>query len=126
MDTTVAHPVDLQALPTEKEAMQKLQPEFPRLKMDSPVGCPCSMADIRRYITAETGRKGHNMFFGRTALVGDVHFWLWGFIDEGDTCFVDVSARGDQSHLGMGSGEGLTPEQFIALRYARRWRGPRR
>jgi hypothetical protein len=122
----VARPIGLQALPTEKKEMQKLQPEFPRLNKDSPVGCPRTMVEIRRYITAETGREGHDLFFGRTALVGDVQFWLWGFIDEGDTCFVEVAARGDHSRLSIGSGEGLTPEQYLALTYARHWREQRR
>jgi hypothetical protein len=36
---------------------------------------------------------------------------------------VDVSAGRGTTLIGMGSGEGLTPEQSIALRYARRWRG---
>jgi hypothetical protein len=125
IEVIVSHTIDLDALPTNKGDIQKIQPEFPRLKIDSPAGCPCPMAEIRRYVTAETGRKGHDLFFGRTALVGDVHFWLWGLIDQGETCFVDVSARGDRSFLSMGSGEGLTPEQFIALQYARHWRGRR-
>jgi hypothetical protein len=118
----VDHPIDLDKIPSDKEEIRKIQPEFPRLKNDSPVDCPCSMAEIRRYISAETGRRGHDLFFGRTAQVGDVQFWLWGFIDDGETCFVDVSVRSGSSSLAMGSGEGLTPAQFIALRYARHWR----
>jgi hypothetical protein len=118
--------LDVDKLPAEKEEILKLQPVFPRLKKDSPADCPCSMVEIRRYVTAETGRRGHDLFFGRTAIVGDVHFWLWGLIDDGETCFVDVSARRGTSSLCMGSGEGLTPEQYIALRYARYWRGRRR
>jgi hypothetical protein len=121
----VVRPIDLDKLPTDKEIRQ-IQPEFPRLQHDSPVDCPCTMAEIRRYIAAETGRKGHDLFFGRTALVRDVHFWLWGFLDDGETCFLAVSARKGKSFLALGSGEGLTPEQFIALRYARYWRGQRK
>jgi hypothetical protein len=115
--------IDLEALPTDKEEIVKMQPEFPRLESDSPSGCPRSLSEVKRYVSAETGRKGHDLFFGRTALVGDVRFWLWGFIDDGDTCYVDVSAGKGTTLIGMGSGEGLTPEQYIALRYARRWRG---
>ena len=103
--------------------MAKLHLLFPRLAPDSPRGCPLSMVDIKRYVTAETGRKGHDLFFGRTAVVGDVHFWLWGFLNDGETCYVDVSIRKGKSSLSMGSGVGLTPEQHIALRYARHWRG---
>ncbi|HEV3190985.1 MAG TPA: hypothetical protein VGY54_10835, partial [Polyangiaceae bacterium] len=115
--------IDLGKLPTEKAEIAKLHPVFPRLAPDSPGGCPLSMVDIKRYVTAETGRKDHDLFFGRTAIVGDVHFWLWGLLDAGDTCYVDVSAGRGRSLLSMGSGVGLTPEQYIALRYARQWRG---
>jgi hypothetical protein len=115
---------DLARLPTEKAEIAKLHPVFPRLVPDSPAACRVSMVDIKRYVTAETGRKGHDLFFGRTAVVGDVHFWLWGFLDDGETCYVDVSVRKGRSSLSMGSGVGLTPEQYIALRYARHWRGP--
>jgi hypothetical protein len=80
------------------------------------------MHDIKRYVTAETGRRDHDLFFGRTAVLGDVHFWLWGFLDDGETCYVDVSVRGSESLVSMGSGAELTPEQHIALRYARHWR----
>jgi hypothetical protein len=123
LSESVVHPIDLDNLPTDKEESKKIQPEFPRLKNDSLADCPRSMAEIKRYITAETARRGHDLFFGRTAIVGDVHFWLWGFIDNGETCFVDISLRNGGSLLGMGSGEELTPEPFIALSYARDWRG---
>ena len=114
--------IDLRELPTDKAAIAKLHPAFPHLVPDSPAGCPISMVDIKRYVTAETGRKGHDLFFGRTAMVGDVHFWLWGLLDDGETCYVEVGARQGRSLLGMSSGAGLTPEQYIALQYARHWR----
>ncbi len=73
--------IDLETLPADKQDLVKIQPEFPK-----------------RYIGAETGRKGHDLFFGRRALVGDVRFWLWGFIDDGETCYVDVSAGKGTTH----------------------------
>jgi hypothetical protein len=120
--------IDLDSLPTAKEEIVNFQLEFPRLEPDSPESCPCSMTDIRRYLYAEAGSGKRDLFFGRTALVGGVRFWLWGYVDGGRTYFVDVSqdARSQDaqnSSLCMGSGEGLTPEQYIALQYARRWRG---
>jgi hypothetical protein len=90
---------------------------------DSPKGCPFSMAAINKYLNAESGGVRPDLFFGRTALVGDVRFWLWAYIDGGKTYFVDVSERAGRSTVCIGSGEGLSPEQYIALRYARRWKG---
>jgi hypothetical protein len=114
---------DLEKLPLDTEEMRKLEPEFPRLENDSPKGCPRSMNEIRQYVIVETGEKGHDLFFGRTALVGDVRFWLWGYTDEkGRTEYVDVSSGRGTSSLSMGSGDNLTPEQYIALQYARYWR----
>jgi hypothetical protein len=52
---------------TDKEEIVKVQPEFPRLGVDSPAGCPRSLSDVKRYVGGETGRKGHDLFFGRTA-----------------------------------------------------------
>src|SRR5438270_10875839 len=114
---------DLDALPTSREEIAAVQPEFPRLKEDSPKECPCSVGDIKRYVAAEMGKKGHDLFFGRTAQVGEVRFWIWGLIDNGSTYYVDVSIGPKGAPLvAMGSGEGLTPEQHIALRFARHWR----
>jgi hypothetical protein len=113
---------DLDMLPTEKEQIALLSLEFRRLADDSPAGCPYPLTSVRRYITAETGRKGHELFFGRTALVGRVRFWLWGIMDEGTSLYVDASEFRGASLLSMGSGEGLTPEQYIGLAYARYWR----
>jgi hypothetical protein len=115
--------IDLDARPTAKEETLKLRPEFPRLEPDSPEGCPCSMAAIRKYLAAEAGSGKHDLFFGRTALVDDVRFWLWGYVENGRTYFVDLSEKAGRSTICMGSGDGLSPEQYIALRYARRWRG---
>ena len=113
--------VELDKLPTSKAEVLAIKPEFPKLVEDSPRGCPCSATEIARYLVAETGAK-QDLFFGRTALVGDVRFWLWGYVSDGQAYYVDVSARGERSTICMGSGEGLTPEQYIALRYARRWK----
>ena len=115
--------IDLNSLPTSKEKILHLQPEFPRLEPDSPEGCPCSMMEIKKYLSAEGGARACDLLFGRTALVGDVRFWLWGYVDEGRTYFVDVSERAGLSTVCMGNGDGMTPEQYIALRFARRWRG---
>src|ERR1700730_10644082 len=95
--------LDLDTLPTDKAEILKLQPVFPRLAPDAPTGCPCPMLDIKRYVAAETGRRGHDLSFGRTAVLGDVHFWLWGFLDAGETCYVDVSVRGGESLVSMGA-----------------------
>src|SRR5579884_4314708 len=109
--------IDLETLPEDE--VVKLQPDFPRLDPDSPHGCPCSLAEIRKYLSAEAGGGRRDLFFGRTALVGDVRFWLWGYVDDGKSYFVDVSQKARRTLIGMGSGEGLTPEQYIALRYIR-------
>ena len=124
--TRARSPQWLAELPTVRMEMAKLRLDLSRLDPDSAKGCPISMADIRRYVVAETGRRGHDYFFGRTALVDDVSFWLWGIIDAGACCYIDVSAARGAALIGMGSGEGLTPEQFIALRYACQWRGKAR
>jgi hypothetical protein len=115
--------INIDSLPTSKEEIRKIELEFPRLEPDSPDGCPCSMAEIRRYLSAEAGTGKRDLFFGRTARVGAVRFWLWGYVDDGRTYFVDVSESAGHSTIAMGSGEELTSEQYIALRYARRWRG---
>ena len=95
-----------------KEEIRKIEVEFPRLEPDSPDGCPCSMAEIGRYLSAEAGKGKRDLFFGRTARVGVVRFWLWGYVDGGRTYFVDVSASGGHSTIAMGSGDGLTSEQY--------------
>jgi hypothetical protein len=114
--------IDLDKLPTSKAEILKMTLDFPRLAPDTPDGCPCSMAAIRKYLAAEAGSARRDLFFGRTALVSDVRFWLWGYVEGERTYFVDVSERKGESTICMGSGEGLTPEQYIGLRYARAWR----
>ncbi|WP_394849716.1 hypothetical protein LZC95_19965 [Pendulispora brunnea] len=117
--------VDLKKLPTEVEEMAKLDVDFPRLPEDSPKGCPWSMADIRRYLRAECCGGTHDLFFGRTAVIGNVRFWLWGYVEGGRTYFVEVADRGGgDAVLGMGGEQGLTPEQYMALYYARWCRKP--
>jgi hypothetical protein len=115
--------IDLEKFPTKKQEMLALSPEFPRLMEDSPKGCPCTLVQIRQYLSAEGGGSRCDLVFGRTALVGAVRFWLWGYVDGGKTYFVDVSENAGHPMICTGSGEGLTPEQYIALRYARSWRG---
>jgi hypothetical protein len=115
--------IDLEKLPTKKQEVLALSPEFPRLMEDSPKGCPRTLVQIRQYLSAEAGGSKWDLVFSRTALVGAVRFWLWGYVDARKTYFVDVSENGGHSTICMGSGEGLTPEQYIALRYARSRRG---
>jgi hypothetical protein len=117
--------IDLAKLPTRREDMIKLNPEFPRLPDDSPRGCPVTMAEIRRYLRAETGTGKHELFFGRTALVADVRFWLWGYVENGETYYLYVSERNGYSPIDFAYGEEITPEQFIALKYASQWRDRR-
>lgn len=113
----------LRALPTSVEAIRKLRPEFPRLTPDSPKGCPVSMSEIRAYLRAECEAAVPDLFFGRTASIGGVRFWLWGFTDgRGLTMFVDVGARGAKSRLNVASAQDLSAEQYLALQYARWWR----
>ncbi|HWZ92812.1 MAG TPA: hypothetical protein VNW92_28295 [Polyangiaceae bacterium] len=115
--------IDLEKLPTKKQDVLALDLDFPRLEEDSPHACPCSLAEIRKYLNAEAGGNQRDLIFGRTAQIGGVRFWLWGYVDSGKAYFVDVSENGGDMAICMGSGEGLTPEQYMALRYARRWRG---
>jgi hypothetical protein len=61
-------------------------------------------------------------FFGRTALVDDAKFWLWGIVDAGSILYVYVSEGRGIRLLGMGSGESVTPEEFIARLYERDWK----
>jgi hypothetical protein len=113
--------IDLDSLPTTRAEMADRSVEFPRLEPDSPDECPCSLAEVMRYLAVEGGTVKPHLIFGRTAMVGDVSFWLWGYVDEGKTYFVDVGARGGQKTICVGSGEGLTPEQYLARRSPRRW-----
>jgi hypothetical protein len=114
----------LEKLPTTRSEIVGMQLDFPRLQPDSPAQCPVSVSDIKKYVRAEAGKSPPEMVFGRTALVGDVQFWLWGYVDEkGRTMYVNVSRRsGGKPNVSMGSGEGLTAEQYIGLYYARWWR----
>jgi hypothetical protein len=80
------------------------------------------MREIREYLRAEQGEAPQDLFFGRTAAVGDVRFWLWGYVDRGHTYYVDVSQRKGRASISVGSGDRLTPEQYMALRYVRSWR----
>ena len=79
------------------------------------------MSELRRYVEAETGRVGHDFFFGRTALVDGVRFWVWGIVDQGETLYVDVSEHGGRSVVSMGRGERRSVEDYVRARYARSW-----
>src|SRR5450432_1835490 len=114
--------MDPSTLPRSQEEMQKIHPELDRLEPDSPKGAPCGLSEIRKYLRAEAGSGERDLFFGRTALIGKIKFWLWGYTEGSATCYVDVSTDGSEYLIGSGSGENLTPEQYLALRYVRRWR----
>lgn len=120
--TTMSH----DDLPTDKFAMQKLAPEFERLDPDSPDGCPCTLADVRKYLRADPAAGRADLFFGRTARIGTMRFWLWGFAVLGKTVYVAVEQEGTDAGIVSGSGEGLSPEQYLGLRYARTLRDKRR
>jgi hypothetical protein len=107
--------------PTDRNEAIKFNPDIERLEPDSAASCPYSLGKIRTYLRAETGADVADLFFGRTALIGEVKFWLWGYVKDSHSYFVDVSSGGGKTRVGMGSGEGLTPEQYIALEYARHW-----
>src|SRR4051812_13370130 len=107
------------SFPTSLEEAQKISPQLERRDPDSPVGSPCDNAKIREYLMAEVGPGRRDLVFGRTALIDGVKFWLRGYSDDGKTHYVDVSTDGRESVIAMGSGDGLTPEQYLALRYAR-------
>jgi len=112
----------LRLLPDSKDAIAKILPEVDRLPDDSPKGCPCKLGEVRRYLEAETGRTGHDLFFGRTARIAGVQFWLWGAIDDGESVFIDVSQCGAGGLLAMGAAGDLSPEQYLLLRFVRSWR----
>lgn len=107
-------------LPTENDAIQKLALEFERLEPDSPKGCPCSLADIRGYLSADPSTARKDLFFGRTARIGSMKFWLWGYVADAMTFFVTVEQDERGLSIASGLGDGLTPEQYLGLRYARR------
>ncbi len=110
--------------PATAAEMCAIEPVLARLHPDDESGCPMSKRDIHAYLKADAPAPyvKPDLFFGRTALIEGVRFWLWGFVERGRTNFVDVGAYGDEAIVGVGLGDGLTPEQFLALRYVRQWK----
>ncbi len=113
--------IDLDDIPASRLDIVKLHVELEEL----PAGtkCPVSRAEVREYVKAEGALEQVTLFRGRTAQLGGVRFWPWGYVeDDGSSVYVFFSQGHGSSLLGLGSGDGLTPEQFIALQYARDWR----
>ena len=84
------------------------------------------MTDIHEYLRAESSKRVVGLAFLRTALIGEVSFWLWSYHDSGRRHYVDVGAVGARAVIATGAADDLTPEQYLGLRYARRWRGKKR
>ena len=79
------------------------------------------MRDIRTYLLAEYGRRDFDLFFGRTAAIKGVHFWLWAFLHRARRQYVLVSAWRGRSLLNAGGGEQLSPEESIQHEFTSYW-----
>jgi hypothetical protein len=108
--------------PRSTEEMRNLHPELDRLEPDSPKGAPCGLSEIGSYLRAEGFPRSHDLLFGRTARIGKIKFWLWGYSEGDETYYVDVSSDGNTHVIAAGSADNLTPEQYLALSYVRGWR----
>lgn len=114
--------------PDEEREIAKLEVELPRLPEDSPKGCPRSVSDVKSYLRAEFAserdpKPTFDLFFGRTAQIGGTKFWLWGFTHhDGRTYYVVVTLLNRTASIMYAPGDCLTPEQFVALQYARFFR----
>ena len=108
-------------LPEDASDWSSVDVEFERLNPDTAKSCPESVGSLMAYIrceSADTDRAEESRLkFVRTAIVGEVTYWLWQYTEEdGEVCFVTFVISGGTC-LGLSETNGLTPEQFLLADY---------
>jgi hypothetical protein len=95
---------------------------LPHLEDDSPASCPVTVAELVRYLRANTEAKAlttENLAFVRTAQVYECAYWVWRFRDDppGRYALVLRDPTGD-AWISCGvSNAGLDPQQVLLADY---------
>lgn len=108
-------------MPKDNADLATVEIDFPRLKNDSPDGCPVSVSEILEYLALEVPDgdqlTADDLEFVRTAKVAERDYWIWRFNEpDGDDAYATVylSRKWFETCTGYDTNYyKLTPEQYI-------------
>ena len=111
--------ISAEEMPDDNAELAGVAVDFPRLREDSPTGCPVSLDDVS-YLADEVPGGASltrgELTFLRTAQVEASKYWIWRFREPegGDEAYVTVATADGAETIGYETNYyGLSPEQFI-------------